>query len=95
MSKPASPKPIEFSKAFQKNLIKRFGNQPKVVAELRTRLMMFNDGIRDVPLSDHALKGKMKGLRAFSVSGNIRVIYEETGAAYILRDIGTHNQVYK
>jgi addiction module RelE/StbE family toxin len=89
------PKPIEFTKDFQKSLLKRFGHQPKVIAGIHIRLSMFNDGIRNKPLNDHALSGNMKGLRAFSINGDIRVIYQETDVAYILHDIGTHNQVYK
>jgi mRNA-degrading endonuclease YafQ of YafQ-DinJ toxin-antitoxin module len=36
----------------------------------------------------------MLGLRAFSVSGDVRVIYYETDEAYVFTDVGTHAQVY-
>lgn len=47
-------------------------------------------------LADHALKGKMKGLRAFSAGWDLRIIYREEGGfiCIILLDVGTHNQVY-
>lgn len=50
----------------------------------------------DPALRDHALKGKMIGLRAFSAAWDLRVVYgEEDGfTTIILIDIGTHNQVY-
>ena len=50
----------------------------------------------DPKLADHALKGHMKGLRAFSASWDLRIIYREEGGfiLIILLDTGTHNQVY-
>jgi len=47
-------------------------------------------------LRDHALKGQMKGFRAFSAGWDLRVIYREEGGFVIvvLIDVGTHNQVY-
>jgi len=36
----------------------------------------------------------MKGLRAFSVGGDLRVVYRETEEYYEFLDIGSHNQVY-
>ena len=36
----------------------------------------------------------MKGLRAFSIGGDLRVVYQETEDRYELLDVGSHNQVY-
>jgi mRNA-degrading endonuclease YafQ of YafQ-DinJ toxin-antitoxin module len=33
----------------------------------------------------------MKGKRAFSIAGDVRVVYEETDEAYIFLDVGSHN----
>lgn len=47
-------------------------------------------------LRDHKLVGTLKGLRAFFITGDVRVIYiEENDDSITLIDIGTHNQVYK
>lgn len=46
------------------------------------------------PPHDHALTGKLTGKRAFSVAGDIRVIYVELEDAIVFLDIGSHNQVY-
>lgn len=46
-------------------------------------------------LKTHILKGNLVGLRAFSVTGNYRVIFRLLGfssAKFV--DIGTHSQVY-
>jgi len=50
----------------------------------------------DANLRNHALKGKMKGLRAFSAGWDLRVIYREESSfiTILLIDVGTHNQVH-
>lgn len=59
-------------------------------------LLQFGENRYDPTLHDHPLKGKMKGLRAFSAGFDLRVIYREEGdfITVILLDGGTHNQVY-
>lgn len=59
-------------------------------------LERFGENRQDPALQDHVLKGKMKGLRAFSAGFDLRVIYREEGGliTVILLDAGTHNQVY-
>ena len=48
-------------------------------------------------LRNHALTGRMNGKRAFYISANIRVIFEEFDGyvLIILLDIGSHDEVYK
>lgn len=60
-------------------------------------LIRFKNHRAEESLRDHALKGKMKGLRAFSAGCDLRVIYREGGGfiTIILLDLGTHNQVYQ
>jgi mRNA-degrading endonuclease YafQ of YafQ-DinJ toxin-antitoxin module len=55
---------------------------------------MFTNGVRGIPLNDHGLKGSKRTYRAWSVSGDIRVVYRETEEYYEFLDIGSHNQVY-
>lgn len=59
-------------------------------------LMLFSEAPADPTLRDHALKGKMKGLRGFSAGFDLRIIYRDEGGfiTIILLDVGTHNQVY-
>jgi addiction module RelE/StbE family toxin len=82
-----------FTKSFRKALSKLTIAQRKQVENAVERYQ----ADRTVPaLRDHALKGKMIGLRAFSAAWNLRVIYAEEAAftTIILIDTGTHNQVY-
>lgn len=87
-------KRIESTKQFQKRLKQRYGHQPKTIERLARHLELFGQGIRKEPINDHPLTGKLKGLRAFSVGGDVRVVYQETEDHYLLLDIGSHNQVY-
>ncbi len=82
------------SKKFEKHYRKRIAHDPKLKQQFAERLALFVRGERGPPVNDHALIGNMEGLRAFSVSGDIRVLYTENGDDIILFDTGTHNQVY-
>ena len=54
----------------------------------------FAENQDDQILKNHELAGKLAGHRAFSVTGDIRVVYYiHKDIAYFV-DIGTHNQVY-
>jgi addiction module RelE/StbE family toxin len=72
----------------------------KLPAEKKTAvdeaLLRFAESRVDPVLHDHALKGRMKGLRAFSAGFDLRIIYRDEGGfiTITLLDVGTHNQVY-
>jgi addiction module RelE/StbE family toxin len=87
-------KPVLRHRQFEKNYRSRVSPNQKLVKQFEQRLTLFMQGVRDYPLDDHALIGTMKGLRAFSVGGDIRVVYRETDEYYEFLDIGSHNQVY-
>lgn len=87
-------KPIEFDKSFIKAYKKRIVHDQKLKKRFGLRFARWQSGERSAPLFDHALGGNMLGLRAFSVSGDVRVIYYETDEAYVFTDVSTHAQVY-
>ena len=84
---------VIFSKSFRKAMAKlrshEFSSVEKAVEQYKAN--------PNAPsLHDHALKGKMKSLRAFSAGHDLRVIYREEGGfiTVVLLNVGTHNQVY-
>ena len=81
------------TKPFRKALA-RLGTQEQAAVE--AAIQQFQAERSAPSLRDHALKGKMKELRAFSAAWNLRVVYREEGGfiTIILIDAGTHNQVY-
>lgn len=87
-------KPIKRDRTFEKHFKQRISPQEKLIKQFKERLALFMAGKLGNPLHDHALTGKLAGKRAFSVAGDIRVIYIELEDSIVLLDIGTHNQVY-
>ena len=87
---------IVVSPKFTKNLNKRFANKPQIKEKLYERSQLFLTDPHAFELKDHQLQGERKDYRAFSVTGDIRVVYkiEEDEETIKFYDIGTHNQVY-
>lgn len=75
---------------------KQFGKLPKKIQQrFENRIGIFVEDSTDPSLKIHPLKGQLAGLRAFSVTGDYRVIYKIIDKDSIkLINIGTHNQVY-
>jgi len=84
---------IESTKRFHKAYARLSPTQRKAVDKA---LLAYGENRHHPVLQDHALKGKMQGLRAFSAGWDLRVIYREEGGfiTIVLIDTGTHNQVY-
>ena len=83
-----------FTKEFKKAYKKRIATKKNLVKRFKERYDIFVKDPNNSTLRNHPLGGKMKRNRAFSVTGDIRVVYyvhKET--AYFI-DIGTHYQVY-
>ncbi len=79
---------------FLKNYKKRILPNKNLDKEFEKRLSLFLQNPRISILRDHKLVGSKRGFRAFSVTGDIRVIYQIEKNCLMLYDIGTHNQVY-
>ena len=88
-------KQIKRDKTFEKHFKQRITPNEKLVKVFKQRLDLFIKGELGYPLYDHALTGKLNGKRAFSVAGDIRVIYIELEDFIVFLDIGSHSQVYK
>ena len=87
-------RPIKFHRTFEKHYAKRILRDPKLSKLYDERYSLFVAGQLGYPLDDHALGGTLKGKRAFSITGDIRVVYQVTAEAIIFLDVGSHNQVY-
>jgi len=59
------------------------------------RLKIFKDNKYNLSLNNHALSGKLSGLRSINISGDWRAIFEEGSYGIILIAIGTHGQLYE
>lgn len=85
---------IFFKDSFKKAYAKRIVRNPKLNKKLKERLEIFEVNPRNSLLKTHKLSGEKKGLSAFSVTGDYRVVYYQEDEDYYLIDVGTHNQVY-
>ena len=79
----------EFKKSF-KRLSER--HQTKTLEVIRR----FSSSPHDPILKNHALTGRMQGLRSISVTGDCRIIFEELDGYVLvfLLDVGSHENVY-
>ena len=85
---------VKYHKDFLKNYKKRIKPYPKLVTQFTKQLNKFIENPKEISLRDHKLIGKMKSFRAFSITGDIRVVYLIVNDEIWLYDIGSHNQVY-
>lgn len=85
---------IKYHKDFSKHYKKRIAPNAKLTAQFQKQLSKFLADPSDPTLKDHKLVGEKETFRAFSVTGDIRVIYRIVGDELWLYDIGSHNQVY-
>ena len=84
---------VLYHKKFDKHFEKlSFKLQDKVIGIIE----LFRKNPINPILKNHALKGEMNGRRAISVTGDMRIIFEEHDnyVLVIMLDVGTHNQVY-
>lgn len=84
---------IEFHKNFDKNYQKL---TKKIQKKVDDSLLKFTQDPFYKTLKNHALRGRMQTKRAFWVTGDVRVIFEEKNNYYIVMmlNVGKHNQVY-
>lgn len=85
---------LKYTQNFLKNYKKRIANNKNFDKQFQERLQLFLFNQHSPLLKTHKLVGAKKNLHAFSVTGDIRVIYYQQGDTIFLIDIGTHNHVY-
>ncbi len=49
---------------------------PKLKEKIKSAIKLFAEDPHNPILKNHALKGQLEGLRAFSVTGDVRVIFK-------------------
>lgn len=85
---------LVYHKIFLKHYQKRIVPVHSIDQAFQRRLESFLLDSSHPLLKDHKLVGVKADYRAFSVTGDIRVVYQRVGDVVILYDIGTHAQVY-
>lgn len=86
---------IRFYRRFKKAYKNRIASNKNLVSQTEERIALFKSNRKHPTLRDHPLVGAKRSLRAFSITGDTRIVYlpiSENEVIFI--DIGTHNQVY-
>ena len=87
---------IEFHRNFVKSYDRRIKSDSKLASQTEERVEIFKKNPKSELLKDHKLTGRKKSYRSFSITGDIRIIYEQISEnEVVFYDIGSHNQVYK
>lgn len=92
-----NPVRIDFSKVFDRQLKKA---PVKIKIAFRKRLSIFIQHQHHPLLNNHALTGKLAGLRSINITGDWRAIYSseiKKNKEYVVlfEILGTHSQLYK
>lgn len=86
---------IKLHSGFKKVFKIRIAPNKKLVLQTEERIALFQTNHENPILKDHGLIGAKRKLRAFSVSGDIRIVYLPISQMEVIFiDIGSHNQVY-
>lgn len=86
---------IELYRGFKKAYKLRIASDKQLIAKTAQRISLFKSDPKNPILKDHGLIGAKKGLRAFSITGNLRLVYLPVSQEKVVFiDIGSHNQVY-
>lgn len=87
---------IVFRKTFRKKIDSRIRINTKIYNRFLERLKIFCKDTNSPILRDHQLTGEMSKNRAFSITDDVRVVYQIVDDNTVeFFDIGTHEQVYK
>jgi len=91
-----NPVRVDFSNVFDRQLRKA---PVKIKVAFRKRVALFIQHQQHPLLNNHALIGKLGGLRSINVTGDWRAIYsiemKKNGDCYIVFEmLGTHSQLY-
>jgi len=82
---------------YHKNFGKKYRKLPKKIQQKVDGVIEeFQNNPLSPRLKNHPLKGAMKGRRAISVTGDLRIIFREYDdyILVLMLDVGTHTQVY-
>ncbi len=84
-----------WDQGFKRSYRKRIHRHPHLKRQFCEKMRMFLQEPFDSQLRTHKLSGKLKGIWAFSINDEYRVIFEFINKQKaLLIDFGTHDEVY-
>lgn len=85
---------IEYPKSFAKKAKKLINAHPALKNKLTETLFKLSNDIFEPSLQTHALKGRLEGKYACSLTHDLRIIFKVTSDTIHLINIGTHEEDY-
>ncbi|MGM0760693.1 MAG: type II toxin-antitoxin system YafQ family toxin [Thermodesulfobacteriota bacterium] len=86
---------IVWDQGFKRSYRKRISRHPQLHKQFHSKMALFIEDPFAPQLKTHKLSGKLKGLWAFSIDDNYRVLFEFLNQNKVLLiDFGTHDEVY-
>lgn len=86
---------IHLHPRYRKAYRQRIQYDSQLSKRVNHRIQVFLDNSNHPLLHVHNLKGTKEDLWSFSVTGDVRIIFERVSSDIVIfYDIGTHNQVY-
>lgn len=87
---------IRTSGDFDKDYRDLIKESPEIKKEAARKLILFSNNPLDTRLRSHKLSGRLRDKWAFSITYDVRIIYEWRGKANVrFLAIGKHDKVYK
>lgn len=87
---------VKFSGNFDKMYRNLVENDPALRDLIADSIQLFENNPDDTRLDNHPLTKRMRGKWAFSITNNIRIVYEMVGKQRVrFLVIGKHDEVYK
>ena len=86
---------IRFLGNYYKSLSRLLEEQPELSPEIDKRVKWFVNNPEDTRLDNHALRENLEGKCAFSITEDIRIVYEWLGKTMVrFLATGVHVEVY-
>lgn len=87
---------IKYSGKFQSEFKELVEQNSELQTEVDQRIKWFRKNPADTRLDNHALTGNLEGKWAFSITDDVRVVYEWRGKTTVrLLKIGSHVSIYR
>lgn len=87
---------IRLTGKFDNALGDLLNDEPDLEETIKEKILLFRKNPQDTRLENHLLTGRLKDKWAFSITEDIRIVYEWLGKTTArLLNIGPHSKVYQ
>lgn len=85
---------IQYPEAFYRKMRKLIKRKPQIATLYRNAIILLSEYPPAMSLKVHKLTGDLKNKWAFSLTHDLRVVFEKRNNEIWFLDIGSHDEVY-